>query len=202
VTATYATGGESGASIETSITTTAGSQTVTISWNGIGSATGYKIYRGLASGGELFLLSVSAATTSYNDNGTVVLGSATPPPNTQDDVVQEIALNEAMQEFDYYPASMTSSTAVWYLYYWARIADLTTEGQIIQLPTSRIYVQYVKYSYYLKRSVTEPMYLQMATTYMNQYTLERARLKGQDRRDVGTPRRFESEGRIRKSFRR
>lgn len=121
---------------------------------------------------------------------------------TQNDMVQELALNEATQSFNYYPYSATSSSAVWYLYYWQKLVDLTTEGQVIQLPTPRIYVQYVKYSYYMKRSVTEPTYLQMANSYQQQYVLERSRLKGHDRRDQGTPRRFEGEGWVRKSFRR
>ncbi len=121
---------------------------------------------------------------------------------TQDDSVQEMALDEATKQFDYYPGSATNSSAVWYLYFWQSLVDLTTEGQTIQTPTPRIYIQYIKYQYYLKRSVTEPTYLQMSNQYMMQYNLEKARLKGHDRRDIGTPRRMEGEGYIRKSFRR
>lgn len=129
-------------------------------------------------------------TTNRNDN------------TTQNDKVQEVVLNDTMQEFDYYPYSLTSSNAVWYLYFWSKLIDLTTEGQTIQTPTPRIYVQYVKYQYFLKRSVTEPTYLQMSTQYYKEYISERSRLKSHDRTDVGTPRRIESEGWVRKSYRR
>lgn len=128
--------------------------------------------------------------------------SNTNDSTTQDDQVQEMALNEATKAFDYFPGSKTSSNAVWYLYYWTALTDITTEGQTLQTPTSRIYKLYILYRYYLKRAVTEPTYLQMSDRYKNDYLLEKAKYKSQDRRDVGTPRRFESEGWVRKSFRR
>jgi hypothetical protein len=121
---------------------------------------------------------------------------------TQSDMVQEMALNEAEQQFDYYPGSLTTSSAVWYLYYWTTFDEIVSEGDFIQTPTPRIYKLYVDYKYYLKRSVTEPSYLQIANNHYQQYVMEKVRYKGQDRRDAGTPRRFENEGWTRKSFRR
>lgn len=121
---------------------------------------------------------------------------------TQDDSVQEMALSESTQQFVYYPYSATSSSNVWYLYYWQTLTDITTESQEWQTPTPRIYKLYSLYKYYMKRSVTQPSYMQLAMEYKQNYILERSRLKGQDRRDVGTPRRFEGEGWVRRSFRR
>ena len=121
---------------------------------------------------------------------------------TQDDIVQEMALNEATHEFDYYPASATSSGSVWYLYYYSFFSAITSEGNTLQTPTPKIYKHYIAYKYYLKKAVTEPNYLAIANKHQQDYVYERARLKGQDRRDVGTPRRFKNEGWVRKSFRR
>lgn len=121
---------------------------------------------------------------------------------TQDDMVQEIALNETMQEFDYYPYSATSSPAVWYLYYWQTFTQLQSEGDVIQLPVPRLYKLYTQYKFYLKRSATNPNYMVLSQEYFKQYAVAKMQLKGQDRRDVGTPRRFENEGWVRRSYRR
>lgn len=198
VTATYPESPESGPSPEESATPITGDQTIVLSWPAVPGATGYNVYRGLASGGELLLVSVTG--TTYNDNNTATVGSQVPPSTNQDDYVRMIALNEAEQQFDYYPASLTSSTSVWYLYYYSFFTQLSSEGDTIQTPTPRIYKLYAKAMYYLKRSVSEPAYLQQSTTHMNNYTIEKARYKGQDRRSVGKARRFVGQSRTNKSF--
>lgn len=121
---------------------------------------------------------------------------------TQSDQVQEITLNEATKQFNYYPGSQTSSGSVWYLYYWGYFTVINSEGDVLQTPTPRIYKLYAFYKYYLKRAVTEPTYLQMSDRHLQQYNAEKARYKGQDRRDSGTPRRFSGEGYVSRSFRR
>jgi hypothetical protein len=121
---------------------------------------------------------------------------------TQDDTVQEMALDEAMHTFNYYPYSATSSNAVWYLYYWAFFNQISSEGDVLQTPTPKIYKHYISYKYYLKKAVTDPSYMVIAKQHQQDYVFERARLKSQDRRDVGTPRRFGNEGWVRRSFRR
>jgi hypothetical protein len=121
---------------------------------------------------------------------------------TQDDMVQEMCLDEAMNTFNYYPYSLTSSGAVWYLYYWQTFTQLTSEANVIQTPTPRIYKLYAEYKFYLKRSVTNPTYGTISANYYQQYTMEKMRYKSQDRRDAGTPRRFENEGWVRRSYRR
>ena len=204
VTAVYANGAESGPSTEVAIATVTGFGTVNISWLPVAGALSYNVYRGLASGGETLLGNTVA--NSYSDTGSS--GASTtpnaqqPPATMQDDMVQEIALNETMQEFDYHPASRTNGTAVWYLYYWTYFAVLSSEGDTFQTPTARIYKLFALYKYYRKRGVTEPSYITISNLHFQDYQLERARLKGQDRRDSGTPRRFEKEGWVRRSFRR
>jgi hypothetical protein len=121
---------------------------------------------------------------------------------TQDDMVQEMCLDEAMNTFNYYPYSLTSSPSVWYLYYWETFTQLTSEANVLQTPTPRIYKLYTQYKYYLKRSATNPNYMQLSNNYYQQYTMEKMRYKSQDRKDAGTPRRFENEGWVRRSYRR
>lgn len=122
---------------------------------------------------------------------------------TQDDSIQFASLNEATHAINYYPYSATTSTyGCFYLYYWTFFTQIDSEGDIVQTPTPRIYKLYTFYKYYLKRAVTEPTYLQMSDRHLQQYNLEKARLKGQDRRDAGTPRRFSGEGWVTRSFRR
>lgn len=121
---------------------------------------------------------------------------------TQNDSVEEIALDDVNEQFVYHPASATTSNAVWYLYYWTTFPVISSLGDTFITPTPRIYKLYALYKYYLKRSVNNPDYLALSKENSNQYVQERARYSGQRRRDSGTPRRMESEGWVRKSFRR
>lgn len=122
--------------------------------------------------------------------------------STQDDTVQEAALDESQHTINYYPYSATSASAVWYLYYWSHFNEITSEGNVIQTPTPKIYKHYIAYKYYLKKAVTDPSYVVIYKQHQGDYVYERARLKSQDRRDAGTPRRFANEGWVRRSFRR
>ena len=75
VTVVNGTGDESMASNEQTLTTSGGSNTyvVTVHWNAVAGATGYKIYRGLSPGGENTLAGTVGVTTSFAD------GQASPP---------------------------------------------------------------------------------------------------------------------------
>lgn len=120
--------------------------------------------------------------------------------NTQSDVVAEFTIDESQQVFIYYPYSLTSSTNVWTVYYWGFFTPITSEGNVIQTPTPKIYKHYISYKYYLKKAVTEPNYLSIANEHSKQYTVEKMRYKGQDRRDAGTSRAFHNAGWVRKSY--
>jgi hypothetical protein len=64
---------------EESVTAAGGGASVnTLTWTAVQDATGYRIYRGDASGAEVLLAEVPAATT-YADDGSVTPGTATPP---------------------------------------------------------------------------------------------------------------------------
>jgi len=120
---------------------------------------------------------------------------------TQNDNIMEAALEYATKQFVYYPPSLTSSGAVFYLYYWAYFDRLSTEGQYFQTFTPHIYKLYVLAKYYRKRAIAEPSYLQLSDRYMSDYNSEKARYKQLDRIDQGTPRRFRNEDWVTRSYR-
>lgn len=204
VTAVYQAGGQTYESIEVTTIPITGYQSIQLTWSGLSSVAYYNIYRGTFSGGETLLTAVPSTQTTFTDNGSVLITDISPPisNSTNDDVIQEMALNEAEQHFDYYPASLTSSVSVFYLYFWGFFNQIESEGDVIQFNTPKIYKHYISYKYYLKKAVTNPDYMVIAKQYQGDYVFERARLKQQDRRDAGTPRRFGNEGWVRKSFRR
>lgn len=202
VTAVYGAGGQTPGSLEAVTIPITGSQSILLNWSGVPNAAYYNIYRGTFSGGETLLTSTTLLT--FTDTGSITPSSTYPPTssNTNDDKVQEMCLDEAEHTFNYYPYSLTTSSAVWYLYFWAHFSEITSEGNILQTPTPKIYKHYIAYKYYLKKAVTDPSYVVVYKQHQGDYVYERARLKSQDRRDAGTPRRFANEGWVRKSFRR
>lgn len=202
VTAVYPAGGETPASLQAQAIPITANRSVALSWTGVPGVNNYNIYRGFNSGGEALLTSVTG--TIYTDTGSLITGSQFPPTtsNTNDDVIQEMAVDESQQTFNYYPASLTSSPTVFYLYYYSFFTEITSEGDVIQTPSPKIYKHYISYKYYLKKAVTEPNYLTIANKHQQDYVFERARYKSQDRRDVGTARSFHNAGWVRKSYNR
>lgn len=71
--------GETLKSAEVSITTTGTTSTVTIPWTAVSGATGYKVYRGTATGAHSLLATLGNVTT-YTDTGAAT--TATNPPTT------------------------------------------------------------------------------------------------------------------------
>lgn len=73
-------GGETLASAETSQVTTGATSTVTVNWDAVSGATGYKVY-GRTTGAELLIATVGAVTT-YTDTGSITPAGALPSANT------------------------------------------------------------------------------------------------------------------------
>lgn len=73
-------GGETLASTATTQATTGSTSTVTVNWNAVTGATGYKVY-GRTAGAELLIATVGA-TTTYTDTGSVTPAGALPVSNT------------------------------------------------------------------------------------------------------------------------
>jgi hypothetical protein len=73
--------GESTASNEVSVTTTGSTSAVTMSWDPVAGATGYKVYRGTAPGAEDTLLATitKGSTVSFADTGSETTSPASPP---------------------------------------------------------------------------------------------------------------------------
>lgn len=202
VTAVYQAGGETPGSLVAEVIPITASRTAVLTWTGIPGVNSYNVYRGNSAGSETLL--TSTTSTTYTDTGSLTPGAQYPPTtaNVNNDVIQEMALNEAEHTFNYYPNSLTNGSAVFYLYFWTFFNEITSEGDVIQTPSPKIYKHYISYKYYLKKAVTEPNYLTIANKHQQDYVYERARYKSQDRRDAGTPRRFHNEGWVYKSFRR
>jgi hypothetical protein len=116
---------------------------------------------------------------TYSDN--------TIDTTTEDDKIVVMTLDTAMQRFRYAPPSATTSSNVFYLYYWKYFDRISTEGQEIETPTAKIYKLYTKWRYYEKRSASEPSFRSLAQGYQAEYTQEKANYTKTNRRDSGTP---------------
>lgn len=120
---------------------------------------------------------------------------------TVSDKAQFISIDTAVNRFRYHPPSETSTGAIFYLYYWKYFDVIDSEADEIETPTAKIYKLYAKAMFYRKRGTQEASYNQVADRLMGEYTIEKAKLSGHNRKDRGTPRRFKPEGRVSKSFR-
>ncbi len=121
---------------------------------------------------------------------------------TVDDKVQGMTLDTSTNKFRYYPASETTSAAVFYLHYWKFFDRIDSEGQEIETPSPYIYKLYMKSKYYDKRATTEPRYMDKADRNMANYVAERARYSRHNRKDAGTPRAMRRETRTKRTYRR
>jgi hypothetical protein len=121
---------------------------------------------------------------------------------SEDDAIQVISLDTAMNRFRFAPRALTTAANAFYLYYWKYFTQIDSEGDIIETPTAKIYKLYCKAMYYTKRSTVEFSHANTADRFMQQYEMEKRKLQMANRRDVGTPRSFTQEDSITKSFRR
>lgn len=123
--------------------------------------------------------------------------------NTVSDEPRNMAVDDVVNKFVFFPPFQTTSTyGCFYLYYYSYFTRLTSEGNTFQTPTNRVYKLYALEKYYRKRSITEPSYLPIADRYSSDYNAEKARYKSQDRKDVGTPRRFRRSDWVDRNYRR
>lgn len=106
------------------------------------------------------------------------------------DMVQEAALDDAVEKIRYWPASKTNGVAVFYLYYWRIIPDFDSEGDEILTPTPKIYKEYIRGRYYLKLAKRESSYLQTSDRHFANYNFEVGKLPRVNRLDAGSPRSF------------
>ncbi len=95
ITAIDAAGGETTASNEKSQVTTGSTSTVTLSWNAITGAAGYKIYRSTSTGTEKYL--TSSTLTTYIDTGAIATQSTLSPPGSNTAYASTNVSNSSLQ---------------------------------------------------------------------------------------------------------
>lgn len=130
----------------------------------------------------------------YSDN---TIDSTTVSDNTP----QAMCLDTSVNRFRFSAPFETTDTNVFYLHYWKYFDDITSEGQVIETPTPKIYKLYVKGMYYRKRAISESSYQATADRYFADYGVEKTKYK-MDRKDVGTPRGFRPRNSTIASYRR
>jgi hypothetical protein len=71
--------GETGAINQKSVALTGSTSSATLSWTAVTGATGYRIWRGNASGQQKLLTTLAAGVLTFTDDGSLTPGTATPP---------------------------------------------------------------------------------------------------------------------------
>lgn len=108
----------------------------------------------------------------------------------EDDELQLIALDTAVDKFRLYPVPDTSRSGVLYLYYWKKFTQIDSEGDTFETPNQRIYKLYAKAMFYRKKAVADGSQLPLSDRYMADYNSEVAKMTRANRKDAGSPRSF------------
>lgn len=119
----------------------------------------------------------------------------------ESDQITDITLDTAVNLFRINPAPLTTSAGVFYLYYWKYFTQLDSEGDTIETPTPKIYKLYCKQMYYQKRAISDVTLANTANTYSGQYEREKAKYRGTNRKDMGTPRSFQAPSSVYPNYR-
>lgn len=107
-----------------------------------------------------------------------------------EDRTKHVALDDTVNLIRLGPTPATTYAAAYYLYYWKYFDEIDSESDEFETPTSRIYKVYCMMKFYRKKSVQDPAYRQIASDYQSDYTQEKYKLLGTNRKDKGTPRSF------------
>jgi hypothetical protein len=109
---------------------------------------------------------------------------------TVDDSLKVVALDTSDNQFLYYPPSESAGTAVFTVYYWKYLTELTGDADVLETPGSKIYKDFLRAKYYRKIGKREDSYRRLAQDYMFDYEREVVKLQRLNRKDSGTPRGF------------
>lgn len=107
-----------------------------------------------------------------------------------DDQAQVMALDTALNRFRYYPPSKTTTSNVFYLYYWKYLTPFDSEGDEVETPTTKIYKEYIRAMYWYKLAKREKSFLAKADRCNQRYEAEKFKLQRFNHKDMGTPRQF------------
>lgn len=127
-------------------------------------------------------------TEEFRNRFPDTLNSATSTNNS--DTLQFGSIDTAVDKIRLWPPSDTSSTNVYYIYYWKTFTQLDSEGDTFETPTPRVYKLWSKAQYFLKKGAADPIIMGLANTYTQQYEAEVRKLRRAERKDAGTPRSF------------
>lgn len=108
----------------------------------------------------------------------------------QSDQLLWMTLDQATNEFRFYPIPIDTQPAALYLYYYAYFAQLATYGQTFQTPTFQPYKKFSLYRYFMKQAENNSDYMQIAGVYKSEYEREVANLNKTNKKDVGSPKGF------------
>lgn len=122
--------------------------------------------------------------------------------NTSDAKPAAMALDDSVNRFRFSQAFKTTAANVFYLHYWKFFDDISSEGDIIETPTPKIYKLYCKGMFYRRKATSDSSYLAIADRWMADYTVEKNKYRGHNRKDKGTPRGFRPKTRTFRRFRR
>lgn len=112
-----------------------------------------------------------------------------------------ITLDSAVKRFRF-DVPFATTNGVLYLHYWKYFDVITSEGQIIETPTPKIYKLYIKEMFYSKRAIADLTLQSKAQEFQGKYQVEKGKYKGLDRKDQGSARSFRPDTRRTKRFRR
>jgi hypothetical protein len=108
--------------------------------------------------------------------------------SVENDAIKHVALDEASDKLRIGPIPETTQVAGLYLYYWAKMTALDSEGDRFQTPTQKVYKSYCLSKFYRKKQVKDSSFKIIADDYAREYASDKFKLKGADRRDQGSPR--------------
>ena len=131
---------------------------------------------------------------SYQDN--------TIDSTTVDNYIQVVCLDTSVNRFRFDKAPVTTQSNVFYLHYWKYFDNITSEGQVIETPTPKIYKTYCKAMFYRKRAIADVTLRSYADTLMQEYRVEKSNFKVTNRKDAGTPRGFRPLNSVIRGYRR
>ena len=107
-----------------------------------------------------------------------------------DDKLMFASIDEALDRIRIWPPSETSSSNVFYLYYWKNFTELDSEGDTFETPNPRIYKLYALGKYFRKQTMKDGSMASLADRYFNDYEREVNKLRRADGIDAGSPRGF------------
>lgn len=107
------------------------------------------------------------------------------------DQLQLVTIDTAVDKFRLYPTPETSQTGVIYLYYWKTFTEIDSEGDELETPNQRAYKMYLLGKYYRMKAVSDPSFMTMSDRFMADYVAEVAKYQKNNNKDAGSPHSFQ-----------